>query len=138
MIGGQRRPGDAQRPQQSDAGQDQDRRRPRMPAARERGDQEEAGGGGEQPRRGERKPRPAAIPTMKAVAGGRSGALSSRRLVGLKSRVRRRLRERRPVASAPECRCCPTHCPAVDPEPPLARVTGRLAEIRQAAQRGAR
>lgn len=58
-----------------------------------------------------------------------------RRLVGLRSRARRLLRERRPVASAPECRCCPTHCPAVEPEPPLARVTGRLAEIRRTAQR---
>lgn len=61
-----------------------------------------------------------------------------RRLVGLRSRLRRLLREPQPVASAPECRCCLTHCPAVDPEPPLARVTGRLAEIRRTAQRGAR
>ena len=64
-----------------------------------------------------------------------------RRLVGLRSRVRRLLRERRNTrpegAGRPACTYCPTHCPAVEP-PPLARVTGRLAEIRQTAQRGAR
>lgn len=62
-----------------------------------------------------------------------------RRLVGLRSRIRRLLRGRdtRPEGRSP-CTCCPTHCPAVEPAPPLARVTGQLAEIRRTAQRGAR
>lgn len=63
-----------------------------------------------------------------------------RRLIRLRHTVRRLLRERntRPGAPGrPPCTCCPTHCPVVEPEPPLARVTGRLAEIRRTAQRGA-
>lgn len=52
-----RRPGGAQRAQQRHAGQDQGQRGPRIPSARERGDQQDDGGGREQVRRGEDRPR---------------------------------------------------------------------------------